>query len=66
MMSANGSPLQVFASVAGPSPLTALPYVFIPTVLVPVWLVMHAVMFVQFRGVAKRNGDRLVARPGIA
>lgn len=49
VMSADGSPLQVFHVVSGPSPMTALPWSFIPTVLVPFWLILHAVLFVQLR-----------------
>lgn len=49
VMSADGSPLQVFHSATGPSPLTILPYAFIPTVLVPFYLILHAILFVQLR-----------------
>lgn len=65
IMSANGSPLQVFDAVAGPSPLTDLPWLFIPTVLVPFYLIVHAVLFVQLRRVAEPGdvGGRVAGQP---
>jgi hypothetical protein len=47
--SAPGSPLQVFDLVLGSAAVTMLPWAFIPTVLVPFYLIVHAILFVQLR-----------------
>jgi hypothetical protein len=46
--SAQGSPLQVFPP-PGSAAMQALPFSLIPTVLVPVWLMMHGAIFVRLR-----------------
>ena len=44
--SAEGSPLQLFAA-PGSAAMQDLPWSFVPTVLVPIWLVLHAIVAVQ-------------------
>jgi len=47
--SAEGSPLQVFHAAPGSAAMQVLPWSFVPTVLVPFWLILHAIVFVQLR-----------------
>ena len=47
--SAEGSPLQVFHTAPGSEAMQQLPWSFVPTVLVPLWLVLHAIIWVQLR-----------------
>jgi hypothetical protein len=47
--SAAGSPLQIFHAGPGSEAMQYLPWAFVPTVLVPLWLVLHAVIWVQLR-----------------
>jgi len=49
LLSAPGSPVQVIDAGVGSSAVTALPWVLIPTVLVPFYLIVHAVVFAQVR-----------------
>ena len=44
--SANGSPLQLFGA-PGSEAMQHLPWSFVPTVLVPLWLILHAIIAVQ-------------------
>ena len=46
--SSEGSPLQVFAS-PGSAAVQHLPYLLIPTVLVPFYLITHGIVFAQLR-----------------
>jgi hypothetical protein len=46
--SAEGSSLQVFAG-PGSAAMQQLPWSFVPTVLVPFWLTLHAIIWVQLR-----------------
>ena len=46
--SADGSPLQLFAA-PGSAAMQELPWSFVPTVLVPIWLILHAIIAVQLR-----------------
>ena len=46
--SAEGSPLQIFTG-PGSAAMQQLPWSFVPTVLVPFWLILHAIIWVQFR-----------------
>jgi hypothetical protein len=55
--SAEGSPLQLFEVGAGSAAMQDLPWAFIPTVLVPFYLTVHAILFVQIR----RNESRVRA-----
>jgi hypothetical protein len=46
--SAEGSPLQLFAA-PGSQAMQYAPWSFVPTVLVPIWLILHAIIAVQLR-----------------
>src|SRR5262244_1110049 len=46
--SAEGSPLQLFPS-PGSDAMQYAPWSFIPTVLVPIWLILHGIIAVQLR-----------------
>lgn len=46
--SAEGSPLQLFPG-PGSEAMQHLPWSFVPTVLVPIWLILHAIIGVQLR-----------------
>jgi len=46
--SAEGSPLQIFTG-PGSAAMQQLPWSFVPTVLVPFWLILHAIIWVQLR-----------------
>jgi hypothetical protein len=47
--SAEGSPLQIFSAPPGSAAMQQLPWSFVPTVLVPCWLILHAVIWAQLR-----------------
>jgi hypothetical protein len=47
VISANGSPLQLIHAGAGSEAVQMLPWSLIPTVLVPMFLIVHAVVFAQ-------------------
>jgi hypothetical protein len=44
-----GSPLQVFHAGPGSAAMSHLPWSFVPTVLVPLWMILHAVIWAKFR-----------------
>jgi len=46
--SAAGSPLQIFPS-PGSEAMQHAPWSFVPTVLVPIWLILHAIIAVRLR-----------------
>ena len=46
--SAEGSPLQIFTG-PGSAAMQQLPWSFVPTVLVPFWFILHAIIWVQLR-----------------
>src|SRR5262245_4056328 len=46
--SAEGSPVQLFPG-PGSDAMQYLPWSFVPTVLVPIWLILHAIIAVQLR-----------------
>ena len=48
VMSAPGSLLQIFPD-PGSEAMTRLPFSFVPTVLVPMWMVLHAIIWVKLR-----------------
>src|SRR5215213_2124442 len=48
--SAEGSPLQLFKAAPGSAAMQHLPWSFVPAVLVPFWLILHAIIWVQLRG----------------
>ena len=48
LTSAEGSPLQMFhAGILGPLPVQTLPFALIPTVLVPLFLILHGIIYAQ-------------------
>jgi hypothetical protein len=47
--SAEGSPLQIFSTSPGSAAMQQPPWSFVPTVLVPCWLILHAVIWAQLR-----------------
>lgn len=47
--SAAGSPLQIFHAGPGSEAMQHVPWSFVPTVLVPFWLVLHAIIWAQLR-----------------
>jgi hypothetical protein len=48
VMSAKDSVLQIFPP-PGSDAMQYLPWSFVPTVLVPIWMVLHAIIFVRLR-----------------
>ena len=48
VMSATGSPLQVFAG-PGSEAMQHLPWSFVPTVLVPLWMILHVIIWAKLR-----------------
>jgi hypothetical protein len=59
--SAQNSPLQVFDVGAGSTAVQMLPWSFIPTVLVPFYLIVHGILFVQLRQAMRPDGrNRLI------
>ena len=53
--SAAGSPLQIFDAGPGSEAMQQLPWSFVPTVLVPFWLILHAIIWVQLRTQMQRR-----------
>lgn len=53
VISADGSSLQVIHAPPGSAAMQELPWSFIPTVLVPFWLILHALIAVKLRRAAK-------------
>lgn len=49
-ISRNGSPLQLIHAGAGSAAMLTLPWAFVPTVLVPFFLIAHSIIFVRLRG----------------
>ena len=47
--SAEGSPLQLFHAAPGSEAMQHLPWSFVPTVLVPIYLILHAIVWAQLR-----------------
>jgi hypothetical protein len=47
--SAANSPLQIFHDGAGSEAMQHLPWSFVPTVLVPLWMILHAIIWVWLR-----------------
>jgi hypothetical protein len=58
IMSANGSPLQLIHAGAGSAEITTLPWALIPLVLVPTYLIGHALVFAHVRVAATADGER--------
>ena len=55
--SAQGSPVQLFEAGIGSAAVQALPWAFIPAVLVPFYLIVHGILFVQLRQAARTAGE---------
>jgi len=47
--SGQGSPLQLFHDAPGSAAMQFLPWAFVPSVLVPIWLILHGIVFAQIR-----------------
>jgi hypothetical protein len=60
LVSRNGSPLQLIHAGVGTAAMLALPWAFIPAVLVPFFLVVHAVIFGRLR---KHRAEGVGRRP---
>jgi len=58
--SAEGSPLQLFAA-PGSEAMQHAPWSFVPTVLVPIWLILHAIIAVGLRRANLRQAVSVVA-----
>src|SRR5262249_14899974 len=58
--SAEGSHWQLFAG-PGSQPMQHAPWSFVPTVLVPIWLILHAIIAVQLRRAKVGQAMRAVA-----
>jgi hypothetical protein len=56
VISRNGSPLQLIHAGVGSAGLTQFPWSLVPTVLVPYFLISHAVVFAQLRSQTQRAG----------
>ena len=66
--SGNGSPLQLIHAGAGSAAIQALPWSLIPTVLVPLFLIGHGIVFAHARAAASKQrnvsmGARAMRRP---
>jgi len=62
--SAAGSPLQIFVGGAGSEAMQVLPWSFVPTVLVPFFLILHAVIAVQLYRAGKTSNASPMAAQG--
>jgi hypothetical protein len=58
--SAEGSPLQLFPG-PGSEAMQQAPWSFVPTVLVPIWLILHALIAVQLRHAKLGKGVGVLA-----
>ena len=58
--SAEGSPLQLFAA-PGSEAMQHAPWSFVPTVLVPIWLILHAIIAVGLRRAKLRQAVSVLA-----
>ena len=57
IISANGSPLQIIHAGQGSEAVQVLPWSLIPTVLVPMFLIVHGVIFARLAGPAARTAS---------
>ena len=57
LTSAEGSPLQLIHAGAGSEAMQYLPFCLIPTVLVPFYLITHAIVAAQLRAQRTALGD---------
>ena len=58
--SSEGSPLQIFPG-PGSEAMQYAPWSFVPTVLVPIWLILHAIIAVQLRRARLAQAASVVA-----
>jgi hypothetical protein len=58
LISRNGSPLQLIHAGVGTAAMQALPWAFVPTVLVPFFLIDHAIIFAHMRARSLDRSDR--------
>jgi len=58
LTSRNGSPLQLIHAGVGTAAMQDLPWAFVPTVLVPFFLVVHAAIFVRLRARSADSGGQ--------
>ncbi len=56
--STNGSPLQFIHAGPGSAAMASLPWSLVPTVLVPLYLIGHAIVFVHIRAASVARGSR--------
>ena len=63
VLSASGSPLQVIHAGIGSTAMTTLPWAIIPLVLVPTYLIGHALVFAHVRAAAT---ERRSSQPSLA
>src|SRR5436190_22874258 len=54
IISANGSPLQIIHAGEGSEAVQMLPWSLIPTVLVPMYLIVHGIIFAKLAQADKR------------
>jgi hypothetical protein len=66
VLSANGSPLQLIHAGVGSAAVQVLPWSLIPTVLVPMFLIVHAVIFAQLRAKTASRQSAGQAKVGLA
>jgi hypothetical protein len=59
--SRDGSPLQLIHAGVGTAGLTHLPWALVPTVLVPYFLISHALVFAQLRSQTHRTRNKWIA-----
>jgi hypothetical protein len=57
--SVEGSPLQILSVGVGSTAVQMLPWSFIPSVLVPLYLILHGILFVQLRERGRLAAARL-------
>ena len=57
LLSAPGSPLQIFGGSIGSIAITSLPWSNIPTLIVPFYLIMHGVIFARLAGARARSAS---------
>jgi hypothetical protein len=55
IISANGSPLQIIHAGQGSEAVQMLPWSLIPTVLVPIYLIVHGVIFAQLARASRKR-----------
>jgi hypothetical protein len=53
--SATNSPLGIFRDGAGSEAMQQLPWSFVPTVLVPLFMILHAIIWLRLRGPASET-----------